>query len=222
MKFKSVFLSGLFLITFSFTSIVFSSESLTGVWLSTKKSKGGMANILEFRKDGTVASYLSVMMDYRYKLQGSSLTITPIGEDKSAPEALLVNFAQNELTLQRQGEKDAETVILKRLANPDGAKSEGIVGEWIYDDPVIKGKTLYYIFTADGFMRYRVPMPEKTVTNFSVKDDMLEISRKDIKSTTSKWQINEGILTLSSEDGQEWRYQRLPPEEGHYKLVSPE
>ena len=84
----------------------------------------------------------------------------------------------------------------------------------------VKGKTEYYIFTADGSMLYRLPMPGRTITNFSVKGDTLEMSREDMKSTISKWQIKEGILTLSSQDGKEWSYKHLSPQEGHYDIAS--
>ncbi len=46
------------------------------------------------------------------------------------------------------------------------------------------------------------------------------MSREDVKSTASKWQIKEGILTLSSQDGKEWSYKHLSPQEGHYDMAS--
>jgi hypothetical protein len=74
MKIKLVFFKGLLLVIF-LSGTAFSEEALTGFWLPAKISNGRMDHVLEYRNDGTVASYMSIMRDYNYKLEGNKLTL---------------------------------------------------------------------------------------------------------------------------------------------------
>ncbi|MBN1546474.1 MAG: hypothetical protein JW902_07440 [Syntrophaceae bacterium] len=210
MKTKLIFSNVLLLVMF-LVGITFSEESLTGYWLSTQKSNGGMASILEFQNDGTVESYMSIMRDYKYQLKDHNLTLRPADEEQLSQVVFLINIKGDALTMKPSGETDAG-VTLKRVGNREKSESKDIVGQWVYDDPSTKGKKDYYIFTPDGFMLYRLPMPGRTVSKFSIKGDTLEISREDMKPAISKWQIEDGILTLSSQDGKVWSYKRVPSE----------
>ena len=135
---RTGFWIGPFLITFLLVSVAFSEESLIGYWVSIKKSNSGMASILEFQKEGTVASYVSIMADYKYTLEGNKLNLKSVDENKPDQNTFSVNLGDDVLTMQPEGEKDAEVVVLKRLSNHDGAKSNGIIGQWTYTDPTIK------------------------------------------------------------------------------------
>jgi hypothetical protein len=205
MRIKSDFCKGLLLVLF-LASTAFCEDSLIGYWLPAKISNGRMGQILEYRNDGTVVSYLTIMRDYNYTLEGNKLTLKATNEGESKQE-LLVNLKGDELTMKPLEKKD-EGRTLKRFENHASSKAEGIMGVWVYNDPTTKGKAEYYVFTDDGFLHYRLPMPGSTVSRYVVKGNMLEISQEGMDPATMKWQIKDGILTLSSQDGKDFSYRR--------------
>ena len=188
MRIKSGFYAGLLFITF-LSGSAFSEEPLIGYWLPTKISNGRMAQILKYQNDGTVVSYMSIMRDYNYKLEGNKLTLNATYEGEPKQE-LLVNLKGDELTMKPLEKKDAGRT-LKRIENHASSKARGIIGGWVYNDPTTKGKAEYYVFTDDGFLHYRLPMPGNTVSRYVVKGNMLEISQEGMNPTTIKWRIKE-------------------------------
>jgi hypothetical protein len=205
MRIKSGFFNGLLLVIF-LVNTAFCEDTLIGYWLPTKISNGRMAQILNYRSDGTVASYMSIMRDYNYTLEGNKLTLKATNEGESKQE-LLVNLKSDELIMKPLEKKDAGRT-LKRIENHASSKDGGIIGLWVYNDPTTKGKAEYYFFAYDGFLHYRLPMPGSTVSRYVVKGNMLEISQEGMNPTTMKWQIKDGILTLSSQDGKDFSYRR--------------
>jgi hypothetical protein len=206
MNIKYLFSAGLLILMLFLSCTAFAEGSIVGYWLSTSKSKGDMASMLEFRNDGTVSHTMSIMRDYQYSIVGNILTLRHAGKPDTGKDVLFATFNDNELTL-KQSIKDA-WVTLRRVNEGIDKNKKGIIGKWFHEDQNAKGKIEYYIFTKEGFMFYRLPMPGSTVTNYIIKGDTLEMSRKDMKSTNAKWNIKDGYLTLSSEEGKEWTYKR--------------
>lgn len=206
MNIKSSLSSFLLLITLFSSSIAFAEDALLGYWLSTTKSKGDMASILEFRNDGTVAHTMSIVRDYHYSVSGNILTIGPVEKTDAGETILYVSFNNNELTLKKS--ENDNGLNLKRMKGTDENGNQEIIGQWFREKQESKGMIEHYIFTKEGVMRYRLPMPGSTVSNYKMKGNTLEMSRKDIEPTITRWHIKDGHLTLSSDNGKEWTYKR--------------
>lgn len=188
----------------AFSSQALCLDTLMGSWVSTTRSNGGFRNILEFKDTGTTASKICVMIDFRYELKEDSLTLIPASvEDGTEPEKFVIQLNGDLLTMKPS--KRSDTLTMRRVS--DGApKMTGITGKWSFSTP--SGPTGYYTFTFDNRALLEIPMPGETVSNYSVKNGTLVISR-GTESSVMKMEISSDLLILRSEAGKkEFKYKR--------------
>lgn len=198
---KLILLLCLCMLAFSFQALCL--DILMGSWVSTISSKDGFRSILQFKDDGTTASKICVVIDFRYELKGNSLTLTPVSvEDGTETEKFVIQIDGNLLTMKPS--KSSGTVILRRVN--DGAPRTGITGKWSFSAP--SGATGFYTFTSDNRALLEIPMPGETVSNYNVKDGKLVINR-GTEVSVMKMEISSDLLILRSEDGKkEFKYKR--------------
>ncbi|MDA8099886.1 MAG: hypothetical protein M0042_09685 [Nitrospiraceae bacterium] len=194
----------LFLLSLSLPAL--GSASLNDIWVSTIESRGGLRALLEFRADGTVATTRAVMLEYKYKLDGSTLVLTPQSEDKTVKDTkYVIKIDVDMLQMKESGCEDC-LMTLKRIAG-DPQKEIGIVGKWSFTKP--SGETVYYIFTTDNHVFFRIPMPGTTISEYKVNGDTIEL-RRDKEITTMKISVTDDLLILRTQDNKEYRYKRMP------------
>ncbi len=189
---------------FVFTPQAFALDILTGTWVSTTSSKGGFRSILEFRDDGTTASKISVMVDFRYELKEDSLILTPASvEGGTEPQKFIIQLDGDLLTMKPSKSSDAITM---RRVNDGVPKISGIIGKWSVSSP--SRPTGFYTFTSDNRALIEIPMPGETISNYTVKDNTLVINR-GAESSVMKIEISSDFLILHPEDGKkEFKYKR--------------
>lgn len=188
----------------AFSSQALCLETLMGSWVSITRSNGGLRSILEFRDNGTAASKICVMIDFRYELKGDSLILTPVSvEDGTEPEKFVIRLDGDVLTMKPS--KSSDKLTMSRV---DGGapKVTDITGKWSFSAP--SEQTGFYTFMSDNRALLEIPMPGETVSNYNVKDDTLVISR-GTESSVMKMEISSDLLILRSEDWKkEFKYKR--------------
>jgi len=129
------------------------SQELAGFWESRQTSKGGIGHTLEFRPDGTYVEAATVMVSYKYRVEGDRL-ILEIPDDSS-----------QETGIKIQGDTLIQTVqggvtIRKQRVGKAVEGAPPIVGVWRYSSGL--GGDAFEKYTGDGRMSLRMPIAGST------------------------------------------------------------
>ncbi len=179
-----------------------------GIWLSEKISRGGFKSILEFKKNGVFLHRRSVWLDFKYKVDNTSITLIPTNKNPKK-ETLKGNIQINDdkLELKLNGEN------LRRMERVDNwviSSNSKYIGQWSFNGT--SGATEYYIFEPKGNLLVRIPMPGETTLYFSIIENIIEMKgKKDESSKKMKWRIRkDGLLILQDiHTDKSWSYRRF-------------
>ena len=129
-----------------------SDTSVAGFWESRKRSKGGIGNTLELRRDGVSVASTTVIVNLFYRTSKDRLFV---GEDakltKQSPDS---RFEVQGDALVLTG-PDGSTVKKERLGVRESG-GDSIVGAWRYRH--YTEATAYERYTEDGRLLFRLPM----------------------------------------------------------------
>lgn len=204
MRYRYLLYFVLFLLSLSLDAI--GSASLTDVWVSTAQSRGGLKSVLEFKEDGTVATTMAAMLEYRYELKGLTLVLIPESEDDKTKETkYAVKIGNDLLQMQEIGCEDCLITMHRIIGDPQ--KEIGIIGKWSFSKA--SGETVYYIFTTDNHAYFSIPMPGATISTYKVNGDTIQL-RRGKEVTTMKISVMDDLLILRTQDNKEYRYKRMP------------
>ncbi len=192
----------------AFNSSAFGQKSsLFGTWAALKSSNGGLTNILEFRNNGIAIQASVVMLEYNYKIEGETLTLTPsLNDDELLIKKYKIKLKKYECRLICE---DGASVFLSRKDRIDTQKKPGIVGKWLFQHN--SGATGYYIFKQDNFLLLRIPMPGATISQYHIRDNFIEFSRKNLSKSIVKYKIDSNgfLVLITLPDNQKWEYQKI-------------
>ena len=163
-------------------------EDVTGLWVPQLR---GTSTIrwLELRADGTVRAGFGTVLESTYRLQGTSLSLTPRGKTQGLPPVQMRIDAESAVREQppptgappRDTLTADERAMLERLSRPltmtrVGKPIQGaplIVGTWTYTHPT--GATAYERFTSNGEMVLLVEMRGDEGT-YVVRPDRVDVA----------------------------------------------
>ena len=223
---KYIIASILFFILFSNHTLfaqnnAFPEKPLIGIWIAEKASRSGLKSILEFKKNGVFIHRQAVILNYKYKVDGNSITV--FSTEENAGEKVIftgkVAVVNDNLELQFDGEDP------KSLTREDNWKipaNQKYIGHWLHKES--SGRLEYYIFDREENFHFRILMPGRIIRVFAVvgnsieirrnlskvKNDTVQIFEKTIEKTTMEWKIEKkSILSLIDTNNNTFIYERF-------------
>lgn len=191
---------------FDASSLRAQEVNILGKWESVARSSGGIGNTLEFHSDTTVSLTPGAMVDFTYHLDGTRLvmSLTDPGTGQVSDNTVDVYFGSDSM-IQRDPISGQETRFVQLKAVK--ADTLPIVGTWSFKHHT--GATAFQIFTADGDMHLRVQFRTDDGT-YVLSGDSLTINIKGQDPWQVGYALGENMLTLSSADGTQVQYKRVP------------
>ena len=193
---------------------------VTGLWLAESRSRGGLGGWFEFRADGTVRAGLGALVESTYRLQGTSLSLTPKGQTDGLPPMQMRIDGDTAVRQQpppaaappRDTLPPDQRAMLDRLSQPLTMTRVGkpmagaplIVGTWRYTHPT--GATAYERFTSGGEMVLLVEMQASEGT-YAVRPDRVDVAFPTSSQTFKR--MGETLVTTNTE-GQAITFRRAP------------
>lgn len=176
------------------------SQELAGFWESRETSKGGIGHSLEFRPDGTYVEAATVMVSYKYRVDGDRL-ILEIPDDSS-----------QETGIEIQGDTLIQTVqggvtIRKERVGKAVAGAPPIVGVWRYNSGF--GGDAFEKYTGDGRMLLRMPLAGSTGC-YTVTGGRLSMTSPGRGSKEIPFESKAGELVLHGPGKDSTAYVREP------------
>lgn len=196
------------------------SANVAGLWLGEARSRGGLGNWIELRPDGTAQFIFGAMVDGTYRMEGTSLWMTTVGQPHELP-AVPIRIEGDTAVLQQPPPADAppretlsadDRAMLDRMSQPitmtrEGNASPGtppLVGTWTYTHPT--GGIAHQTFTRDGKMFLLVPM-QTTGGTYTASPGQVEVKLPGGNQTL----VLKGDLLISgSLDGKHSTFRRAP------------
>lgn len=202
-------------VTFCFIILILNHFALAeesniyGYWLSAPRSGRHIKEIIEFNPNGTSVSMMSIMLDATYKLDRNILKIFDC-KSKENTITYEIQLNKNALTMTCEGKKEFVRK-LTRIGN-ENSTATGVVGMWYLNDPIDKNH--YFIFTSDGMMFFRAPVPPGVEYKYAVEGST--IKRWNGKNANKlpkylKWKVEGDLLILESNKDSSI-YKRVPNE----------
>jgi hypothetical protein len=195
------------------------SVSLVGLWLGEERTEGGLGAWIEFRRDATVQFSFGALVDFTYRVDGTSLWFAEAGRPEVRRGDIRVNG--NTAVLRQPPPADAppteslsaeDRAMRDRLSQPIrmtrmGSATPGappLVGTWTYTH--YTGQTAYETFTADGKMFLRVPMQTVEGTYTATGEQIVVL----LPTGNQRLSRNGDRLVLQSSDGKSSVLRRAP------------
>ena len=125
------------------------SSDLAGLWESTRVSKGGIGNSLEFRADGTFVEAPTVQVNSYYRIEGNRMFITDRADDQSSKDSRQFRMDGDAIVIEGPG---GQSLRMDRIDGPKGT----VVGAWRYTH--YTGQMAFERYLPDGRLNFRLPM----------------------------------------------------------------
>jgi hypothetical protein len=169
------------------------NKELVGLWESASSSKGGIGNNIEFRSDGSFVAAVTVIVDLRYETRDGKLYIAknpqePVSYETGA-EFKVDNTAL--VLVGPNGEKEVRNRIGPKL-------SDSVVGKYTYRH--YTGGIAYEQFTADGILKFRLPM-QSAYGCYLVTDKEIKISFPNKEPRALQYNLGTDGLVLTDQKG---------------------
>jgi hypothetical protein len=176
------------------------NRELVGLWESVSASKGGIGNNIELRPDGSFVAAVTVIVDLRYETRDGKLYIAKNPQEPISYETgVEFKIDNTALTLVGQnGEKEVKDRIGPKI-------SDSVVGKYRYRH--YTGGIAYEQFTADGILKFRLPM-QSTHGCYLAAGKEIKISFPNREPRTLQYNLGSDGLVLTD--------QKAP---SRYKLV---
>ncbi len=173
-------------------------KGILGLWESVSTSRGGIGHAVELLADGTVRTGMVILHQGRYRVEGDRIVVGDGDESGSMP---LGKIEGDRWTLEAEGEK----LVKQRV----GAASPGqppIVGVWTHS--MDGDAKTYERYRADGWLEYRMPMPNLTTGTYEKAGDTLRLKLGDEPAQEFQVAMESDRLRLTPADGEarEYRY----------------
>src|SRR5205085_1425076 len=121
-------------------------KGVLGVWESVSTSRGGIGHAVEFHADGTVRTWMVILHQGRYRVEGDRLVVGDGAESESGP---LGKIEKDRWTVEADG-----TRLVKQRVGTAVTDSPSIVGVWTYS--MDENAKTYERYRADGWLEYRM------------------------------------------------------------------
>ena len=167
-------------------------KKLVGLWESEAVSTSGIGSNIEFRKDGSFTTAVTVLVDLKYQVKDGKLYIA---EDSDKPVSfdagLDISYEKKALVIHGEdGSKEIKTRVTP-------LKKDSIIG--IYKYRHYTGGIAFERYTPEGMLNFRLPM--KSTSGCFVKDKKeLKLKTPDGKMEVFSYGISEGKLILGGQD----------------------
>ena len=127
------------------------NKKLMGLWESGSVSSSGVGSNIEFRKDGSFTTAVTVIVDLKYQVKDGKLYISKdSNEPVSFDIGLDISFEKGALVITgKDGKKETKYRVSPKTDDP-------IVGIYKYRHNA--GGTAYERYTSDGMLNFRLPM----------------------------------------------------------------
>ncbi len=175
-------------------------EKIVGLWESATTSRGGIGNNIEFRKDGSFITAMTVIVDLNYQVkEGKLYTGKKQGEPVSFENGKEISDEKQSLILiGKNGQKEIRKRTTPKVDN-------SIFG--IYKYRHYTGAIAYERFTADGVMNFRLPMSSSKGC-YELSNNKITLNIPGKKTNTIQFNFSEVKLVLTGK-GNESIYNRV-------------
>lgn len=177
-------------------------DGLVGVWESTARSLGGIGHALEFREDGQVVTYMLVMVEMKYRVEGDRLFRDDGAEELQEPLGTIEGDVwKTTLPVAEERTVPAEKKRVGR-ATPG---ADPLVGVWMYGGAEVKMQ-VFERYDANGWCRFRVLLPsDPTPRPYERRGDTLRLG-SGAAATEHALVLSGDRLRLEDEGKHEYRY----------------
>lgn len=182
------------------------AESLAGLWSGTSRTRGGLAPQWVLVPNGVATRSFGALVDYRYGIQGSRLSLTELDENHGPTSKVTTqDFTLLGDTLTMNPTKPEGRQLMKRVGQPFPG-THPIVGEWSFKH--YSGGIAYMRFGRSGIAQLSVPFETATGT-WSQDGAMLSTKFKEKKPVAGPWRLEKGFLHFAEDGGKETRFRRF-------------
>lgn len=182
------------------------AESLAGLWSGTERTRGGLAPQWVLAPNGIATRSFGALVDYRYGIQGSRLSLTELDENhRPTSKVTTQDFTLLGDALTMNPTKPEGRQLMKRVGQPFPG-THPIVGEWSFKH--YSGGLAYMRFGRGGIAQLSVPFETATGT-WSLEGDRLATQFKEKKPVASPWRLENGFLHFREDGGKESRFRRF-------------
>ncbi len=181
------------------------AEELVGLWSGTARSRGGLAPQWIFAPSGVATRSYGAVVDYRYGIQGSRLSLTTLDENqKPTAEVTTQDFTLIGDSLTMNPTKPEGRQLMKRVGQPFPG-THPIVGEWSFKH--FSGGMAYMRFGRTGLAQLSIPF--ETAAGSWVADGLrLTTQLKDAKPVAANFRLEKGVLEFR-DDGKDAKFRRF-------------
>lgn len=174
-----------------------SNKGLLGKWTSVARGKGGIANVVEFRPDGSFVSTYEMMLDCSYQLQGGQLVLSTADAKTGRTSADLVETRIAGDTLVLRAPWDGTEYEMQRSeAKPPSEVP--VVGKWVSGANGAHPATAE--FTPDGKLTFRQRLKSAS-GRYLVSGDSLTLDFESSPPQKGRFRIEGDSLVLTPEGG---------------------
>jgi len=177
------------------------NNEFIGLWESTNKSKGGIGNNIEFKKNGSFVSAVTVLVDLNYRLKEGILYVNRNpGEPISNDTGTQIHINSDSIVMV---DPEGNTQEKKRI-HPNPSKS--IVGEYRYRH--YTGGIAYEKYTSDGVMMFRLPMNYNKGC-YELEGNKILFTQENKTQAASLFNVTKDSLVLEGKTNRV-EYRRVP------------
>lgn len=188
------------------SSPAMAGDDVVGMWSSSSRTKGGLGPQWIFTKDGNVSNTFGALVDFKYEVKGSQITMALLAPDGSvANEVMAQEFSINGDTLTENPQTPDRKQIMKRIGKPY-KDAHPIVGEWTYKH--YTGGPALMRYSRTGIAQLSVPFQTLKGT-YRTNQGTLAITPNDQKPVSYKFKREKDSLVLTDEEGKERKYLRF-------------
>lgn len=177
---------------------------LLGRWESVVRSAGGVGRVFEFRPDGSMTTWVVVMVELTYEVKGRLLLTSYRHPNSGSTETQVASFRlEGDTLIQKDPQYGGETKLTRKRAG--GPQDAPIVGVWttLHES----GQTAFIKYAADGRMVYRLPL-RADGGSWSVSGDELTLGLSPASRTTARYSAQGDRLVLIDGQGARTEYTR--------------
>lgn len=189
---------------------VFADEAILGMWSATIRTKGGLGSQWVFSENSVVNFTFGALVDFKYKIEGSEIQITPIDTDDSPSEEVTSTEFSIDGDIFTESSNLWDKKLVMRRQSKAFKEISPIVGEWSYKFPINnKPETVIKRFTRNGTGQLSFPM-QSAGGKFKTSNGILTVLMADQPQRTYHYKLENNHLTLTDdENGKQTKFKKF-------------
>lgn len=182
-----------------------SERQLLGAWISVARAQGGVATVIEFRRDGSFVSAFDSVIDCGYRLENGQLILT-VADPKTGQTSsdLLQARVEGDRLIFTAPLDGTEYEMRRSGATP--SSDQPVAGNWTAGAGT--ARTAFADFSTDGKLSFRARLKSATGT-YKVSGDSLSLNFQGSPPQNGAFKFEGDSLIMVPEKGASQIFKKL-------------